>query len=59
VLLESSIMGGSWARSEAYLQCGYQLGSEPGIRHPDIGFRVVREINKGDWAKENRKLAAV
>ncbi len=58
-LLENSVMGGSWARSEAYLVCGYSLGVSAGIRHPDIGFRPVREPFRGAWDEERRKLCAV
>lgn len=41
--LENAIAGGSWARSEYYLRNGIRGGASPGIRHPDIGFRVVRQ----------------
>ena len=40
---ENSLAGGSWARSDYYLRCGVRGGASPGIRHPDIGFRPVRE----------------
>ncbi|MBA7707182.1 hypothetical protein ES703_116051 [subsurface metagenome] len=52
-------MGGSWARSEAYLKCGYRLGLSAGIRHPDVGFRPVREPESSDWGVRKRKLSAV
>ena len=52
-------MGGSWARSEDYLRCGYRLGISGGIRHPDLGFRPVREPEPGDWAIRNRNLCAI
>ena len=58
-LVEGSMMGGSWARSEEYLKCGYRLGTSPGIRHPDIGFRPVRQPEGRDWSVRNRKLCAV
>ncbi|UCC98712.1 MAG: SUMF1/EgtB/PvdO family nonheme iron enzyme [Phycisphaerales bacterium] len=58
-LIESAVMGGSWARSEEYLKCGYRLGISVGIRHPDLGFRPVREPHAGDWAVQNRNLCAV
>ena len=41
--VENSLAGGSWARSEYYLRCGVRGGASSGIRHPDIGFRLVRE----------------
>jgi rhamnogalacturonan endolyase len=39
---EGGLAGGSWARSALYLRCGTRGGASSGIRHPDIGFRVVR-----------------
>jgi rhamnogalacturonan endolyase len=59
VTIESTVMGGSWARTASYLQCGYRLGVSSGIRHPDLGFRPVREPRAGDWHVQNRKLCAV
>ncbi len=53
------IMGGSWARGAEYLQCGYQLSLSPGIRHPDVGFRPVREPKGSDWSIQHRKLSAI
>ncbi|MBN2090003.1 SUMF1/EgtB/PvdO family nonheme iron enzyme [candidate division KSB1 bacterium] len=58
-LLEGSIMGGSWARSLEYLPAGFQLGVSSGIRHPDIGFRPVREPAGADWKIVPRKLCTV
>ncbi len=58
-LIEGSVMGGSWARSEAYLRCGYRLGLSAGIRHPDVGLRPVREPESSDWGVRKRKLSAV
>jgi len=40
---ENRLAGGSWARTESYLRCGAFSGASSGIRHPDIGFRPVRE----------------
>jgi len=40
---EGAIAGGSWARTEYYLRCGVRGGASAGVRHPDLGFRVVRE----------------
>ncbi|MDZ4801774.1 MAG: hypothetical protein SGI92_26755 [Bryobacteraceae bacterium] len=41
--IENSITGGSWARSDYYLRTGVRGGASAGIRHPDLGFRVVRQ----------------
>jgi hypothetical protein len=41
--MENGLAGGSWARSAYYLRCGVRGGASSGIRHPDIGFRLVRE----------------
>jgi hypothetical protein len=38
-----AMAGGSWARGEAYLRIGVRASASPGVLHPDIGFRVVRE----------------
>jgi len=43
VEMENGLAGGSWARSAYYLRCGVRGGASSGIRHPDIGFRLVRE----------------
>ncbi len=40
---EGDLAGGSWARGEYYLRCGVRGRASAGIRHPDIGFRLVRE----------------
>jgi rhamnogalacturonan endolyase len=59
--LENSLYGGSWARTKVYLRCGYGSSASPGIRHPDIGFRVVREPGPGAPAfnqKVRRMVAA-
>ena len=58
-LIESAVMGGSWARSEDYLRCGRRLSISAGIRDPDLGFRPVREPEPGAWALQNRNLCAV
>jgi len=58
-LIESAVMGGSWARSEGYLRCGRRLSISAGIRHPDLGFRPVREPEGADWRLQNRNLSAV
>ncbi|MBN2132290.1 MAG: SUMF1/EgtB/PvdO family nonheme iron enzyme [Sedimentisphaerales bacterium] len=53
---ERTVMGGSWARGESYLKCGVRLGVSAGIRHPDVGFRPVREPRGADWRVQHRKL---
>jgi len=59
--LESRIVGGSWARNKTYLRCGYGGGASPGIRHPDIGFRLAREPQKGapNFNSAPRRVLAV
>ena len=57
--LEGSRMGGSWARSQEYLRCGNQSELSSGIRHPDVGFRPVRQPEGANWQKRTRKLCAV
>ena len=59
--LEGRIVGGSWARNATYLRCGYGGGASPGIRHPDIGFRLVREPRTGapNFNMEPRRVVVV
>lgn len=59
--LENSIYGGSWARAQVYLRCGYGAGASPGIRLPDLGFRVVREPQTGapNFHQQGRRVVAV
>ena len=57
--LEGSRMGGSWARSQEYLRCGNKSELSSGIRHPDVGFRPVRQPMGEDWNIQPRKLCAV
>jgi len=57
--IENAVLGGSWARTPGYLRCGARLGISAGIRHPDLGFRPVREPQGADWTLQNRKLTAV
>jgi hypothetical protein len=54
-----SVMGGSWARGAAYLRCGYSVGMQAGLRHPDLGFRPVREPQGRDWRVQVRRLCAL
>lgn len=54
-----SVTGGSWARGAAYLRCGYSVGMSTGIRHPDLGFRPVREPQGHNWCTQPRRLGAV
>ncbi len=55
---ERSVAGGSWARSAEYLRCGYPLLAF-NVKHPDIGFRPVREPYPGAWQRQSRKLCAL
>jgi len=56
---EGGVAGGSWARSEYYLRCGVRGGASSGIRHPDIGFRVVREpAGSTSFQRQPRRLVA-
>lgn len=57
---ESAIAGGSWARAEYYLRCGVTGSASSGIRHPDVGFRLVREpAGSTHFRRQARRLAAV
>ena len=58
-LKAQGVMGGSWARAAAYLRCGYGVGLHAGARHPDAGFRPVREPVGQDWRVRHRSLCAV
>lgn len=40
---QSAVAGGSWARGAYYLRCSVRGSVSAGIRHPDLGFRIVRE----------------
>ncbi len=55
---ERIMCGGSWARGEEYLRCGYTLLSFC-VKHPDIGFRPVREPEHSEWRLQPRKLCAL
>ncbi len=54
--LEGSRMGGSWARSGEYLRCGNYSELSSGIRHPDVGFRPIRNPQNQDWREQPRRL---
>ncbi len=56
--LEGSRMGGSWARGKEYLRCGNQSELSSAVRHPDLGFRPVRQPEGADWRTQSRKLCA-
>jgi len=58
-IMGGTISGGSWARGAEYLRCGYQLYFPMGNRHPDLGFRPVREPKGADWRIQPRKLTVV
>jgi rhamnogalacturonan endolyase len=57
---ESGIAGGSWARSEYYLRNGVFGGASSGMRHPDLGFRLVREpAGTTHFRRQPRRLVAL
>ncbi len=56
---ETGLAGGSWARGEYYLRCGVFGSASAGIRHPDIGFRLVREPEGSThFRRQPRRLVA-
>ncbi len=56
---EGGLAGGSWARNAYYLRCGVRGGASSGIRHPDIGFRLVREpAGATHFHRQPRRLIA-
>ncbi len=55
---ERIMCGGSWARSDEYLRCGYTLLSFC-VKHPDIGFRPVLAPINSEWRYQPRKLCAL
>ncbi len=58
---ESSVAGGSWARSAGYLRVNARGGAGgAGITHPDLGFRIVREVpGTTHFERQPRRLAAL
>ena len=44
--IERTIAGGSWARGQEYIRPGLILQQSPGICHPDIGFRLAKNLNR-------------
>ena len=59
VSLENGLAGGSWARTEPYLRLGVRGGVSAGIRHPDAGFRPVREpAGQTGFQRQPRRLIA-
>jgi rhamnogalacturonan endolyase len=56
---EGATASGSWARSQYYLQCNVRGSASSGIRHPDIGFRIVREpAGATHFQRQARRLVA-
>lgn len=53
---ERNVMGGSWYSTKDYLNYGSSFGISPGIRYPDLGFRLVREPEGGNWAVIPRQV---
>lgn len=57
--MESGLAGGSWARTEPYLRCGVRGSASAGIRHPDFGFRPVREpAGQTGFQRQPRRVIA-
>jgi rhamnogalacturonan endolyase len=52
-----AIMGGSWFSPIEYLGCGLTFGQPPGIRYPDLGFRLVRKPEGTIWTVVPRQLS--
>jgi formylglycine-generating enzyme required for sulfatase activity len=50
------IMGGGWYSGIEYLKCGSTFSQSPGIRYPDLGFRLVREPEGATWSVVPRQL---
>ncbi len=58
--VERDIAGGSWARPEFFLRAGVSYNNHgKGSRHPDVGFRLVREPEGQIWKEIERSLVAV
>jgi rhamnogalacturonan endolyase len=57
---ESSVAGGSWARSAGYLKVNSRGGAGgAGITHPDLGFRLAREAEgTSNYQQQPRRLVA-
>ena len=56
---EQRLNGGSWARSPLYLRIASGGGASAGIRHPDIGFRPVREpLGSAHFRRVPRRVIA-
>ena len=57
---ETGVAGGSWARTAYYLRCGVRGSAQAGIRHPDLGFRVVRApAGSTHFERRPRRLVAL
>lgn len=57
---DGGVAGGSWARSAAYLPVQTRGGVSQGIRHPDLGFRLVREpLGSTHFHRQPRRLVAL
>ncbi|MBE0658025.1 MAG: SUMF1/EgtB/PvdO family nonheme iron enzyme, partial [Bryobacteraceae bacterium] len=57
---DSGVAGGSWARSAAYLPVNSRSSTSAGIRHPDLGFRLVREpLGSTHFKRQPRRLVAL
>lgn len=56
---QGTLAGGSWARTAGYMRVTARGGASAGIRHPDLGFRLVREPAGGtSSARRPRRVIA-
>jgi len=53
------IMGGSWASPKEYMTLGNTIYNSPGLRYPDLGYRLVRDPENANRVKKNRNIAPV
>lgn len=55
---ERSIIGGGWWSTKEYLEAGKTFAQSPGLRYPDLGFRLVRDPEGIDRRETNRGVCA-
>jgi rhamnogalacturonan endolyase len=55
---ERAIIGGGWCSTKEYLVSGKSFAQSPGIRYPDLGFRLVRNPECVQWEVVNRQVCA-
>ena len=52
-------MGGGWNSGKRLSYLRIDFCQNPGIRFPDLGFRLVREPKGGNWSVVARQLCGV